>query len=358
MPTLYDQLKEMGTQLDQELTDDPTTKGDSNEDSKPVDERTGETGEREGAGEPGDAGDEGTPRDEGDASPEDARASQGDSGRAQKDAPAPQEDGEDVLKQPSNADWARQRREMRELKAKLAALEKEKAPPPASPEPKTEAKPETSAKPAPEPNKQENYQAWLEWKLAQNDNTAQEQRTLISQLKKIIDDRQQADRQQQIINQAFDEFNNYEESYKTKNPDYVNATQFAREQYAKSIKILYPQMTAKQIERAIEHEILKFAGGCVQKGLDPAEELYDMAIERFGYVKQDAPDAAEETPKPAKPAKPNLKAISANKKRSASPLAGGGQGGSIPVTSEMFENMTLGDYARLTKDQLMQLEAS
>ena len=85
-----------------------------------------------------------------------------------------------------------------------------------------------------------------------------------------------------------------------------------------------------------------------------------MAIERFGYTKAQSkarPNAQEEefTREPVQ--KSNLKAVNSNKRRSASPLSGGGRGGDIPVTLENAANeMTLGEFASLDPSVIAQLE--
>jgi hypothetical protein len=193
-----------------------------------------------------------------------------------------------------------------------------------------------------------------EWKLDQQDKA-------LADTSKWRTDNQKEAEKQTVIRNAIEEFTGIEQSYKGQNPDYLNAISHARNKYADSIKTLYPKMTDSQINTAIDHEILKFASECSQKGLNPAEELYDMAIERFGYAKQ-APKVEE----PAKPEpkaekrpdlKPDLRVVSNNKKRSATPLAGGGRGGSIPLTKEMADDLTLGEFSKLTPDQIAALEA-
>lgn len=239
-------------------------------------------------------------------------------------------------------------------------MEKEKAA--AVPEAKAATVPSPTATtppidPAKEPNKEENYQAWLEWKLAQTDVTTQQQQKLIDEFVNWRADQQKEAETQAKVRSATDEFAVIQQAYAKENPDYDNAVGFARAKYADSVKMLYPQMNDAQIKAAIDHQILLFASECVGKGLNPAEEVYDMAIERFGYVKQEPKPKEEEEPKPRAETKPSLKTIANNKKRSATPLTGGGQGGSIPLTPEIVNDMSLGEFSRLTPDQLAMLES-
>lgn len=344
MPTLYEQIDEEAKALDAtpDIGDDDENNDGSNDESKP-------------GGDAGEPAKDPSP-DDGGGTPEDARPAPEPSPEPQKAEQPPQEDGEDLLKQPTNADWVKNRRELRELKAKLALLEKPPEPP------KQEPKPEVVAKPAEpeiakEPDKTTDYQGWLEWKLAQSDMTLKEQAKIIEDVKTWREESTKVKEAESTIQTAIQEFTTIEETYKAANPDYLPAIQFARSKYADSIKTLYPNMSQRQIETAIDQQILQFASDSATKGLNPAEELFDMAIERFGWVKEQP--KPEETPaeKPKLVEKPNLKVISNNRKKSASPLAGGGQGGTIPLTQEAAADMSLGEFAQLSPAELAALEA-
>ena len=325
----------------------------------------------------------GTRKRSGDESRERGEDAQEAGGGTQKDASASQEDGEDgavrgqrgqhELDEPekplTNADWARQRRENRELKAKLAKLEAEKASPPAAPsvssvveQKPTETKP--SVDPASkEPDKNVNYQEWLEWKLAQTDNTVKEQSALLKDYQEWKVGQENSRKEREAWDNDVKAFYSIEEKYTQNNPDYGNATEWARAKYFDAIKMSIPQATDDQINTAINNEIMAYARQWAAKGLNPAEEFYDMAIERFGYNKENArikesEEAMQAPPLQRKAAeKPNLKMISSNKRRSASPLSGGGQGGGIPLTKEIAADMTMSEFSKLTPDELASLEA-
>lgn len=384
MPTLYDDIKEA-----EKILNINPEEGDDNgkddvtgvrEDRSIRGRRGQQQGEQSdegalselgGAGERGDS--EGSPRDESGTSSGDGRASRGqqrasrgsgkdaqsESGSSQEDARASQEDGEEVLEKPlTNADWARQRRENRELKARLAKLEAEKSAPTAPV--KEEAKPEVKNEKAEldkEPDKTQNYQAWLEWKIAKNDSTIEGQQKLIEELKEERVKTRKQEEEDRVTNAAIEEFTNIEEAYKKQNPDYENAIDFARKKYLDAAKMFYPDKTEKQIEEAIDKQMLAYAAGYAAKGLNPAEELYDLVQEKFGYVKAEAmPEPAEEKPRQEVKQRPNLKVVNENRRRSASPLGNGGQGGSIPITKQIAADMSLGEFSRLTPDDLMNLE--
>jgi hypothetical protein len=98
-----------------------------------------------------------------------------------------------------------------------------------------------------------------------------------------------------------------------------------------------------------------FASQAHKAGLNPAEEIYSIAIERFGYQPKKADESAGvEKAKPVS-SKPNLSVIAANKKRSATGLAGGGQG-SGGLTAADVQNMSNAEFSRLTATQLRELE--
>jgi hypothetical protein len=406
MPTLYEQIKETEAKLNLEGdNDDGTTDNESGvREDRSVrgqggsDKRTrSEQGESKdsGTGERGEDGTGGTSSSESGASQSDAgtrkrsgRKPRVDSKDAQEagsatrqDGEAPREAGEssgdgrvrgrsghDASEQDAvdekpkaeltNADWARQRRELRELKAKLTKLESEKvAPVTAKEEPKKEEV--KAAEPAKEPDKNENYQAWLEWKLQQQDNTIQEQAKLTKDYQDWKTAKTNEEQQSRLTDAAIEEFTRIEDAYKKDNPDYGDAMDFAREKYKDAAKIFYPDKTEKQIEEAIDKQMLAYAANYAAKGLNPAEELYDLVVERFGYKKGTVTDMEEDETKPSartEPKKPNLRVIEGNRKRSATPLGTGGQSGSIPITKEIAADMSLGEFSRLTQEDLINLE--
>jgi hypothetical protein len=237
-------------------------------------------------------------------------------------------------------------------------LEAVKAAPAAAPV--AEAKPVEPAAPEKpkEPDRNVNYQEWLEWKIAQQDNTQAEQAKIVNEYKTFMANEQNAKETQAAINRGVEEFQGIEQSYIKQNPDYLKAMEFAREKYSDALRLTNPQFTAKQIDAKIDYDILSFAAQASVKGLNPAEELYDMAMERFGYSK--AEERAEQSAVRAeRREKPNLKVITNNKRRSATPLSGGGRGGDIPLTLDVAANsMTLGEFANLTPGELAQLEES
>ena len=316
-----------------------------------------------------------SPQGEGEASREDGETPSRDSSGTREDGETPsrsesgsgREDGrrsdvldEDAAPVPSDhAAWAKLRREKRELEAKLKAVEnKSTAPSPVTvtEQPKTDAKLATDV----EPDKATNPEAWKEWKIGQLEAKQNEINQRFEAQAKI-------EQETKVFREAIGEFNQIRDDYISKNPDYIPAFTHGFDAYAKSIKMMNPSLSNQQITGMIDRELLKFAGQCVAKGLNPAEELYDMAIERFGYAPNSAKTSknTEEEQEPVHEApkgiqreapRPNLRNIANNRKRSASPLVGAGQTGKGQLTKEGAANMTLGEMMELDPADWAELE--
>ena len=379
--TLMEQIAED----EQKLSATPETEGeeDGNESSSVAGDKP--EGERESAAE-AESGREGTegdggrgrgkrrargasgiaPQSESGSPREDGETSSRDSSGTRKDERASREGGEtgrgddgrgsDSVddKPPSDhAAWAKLRREKRELEAQLRAAKGEPKPvDPAKPAVK-DGKPAEDA----EPDRAKEPEKWRDWKDRQRDAE-------IEELRKFREEQTRQQEEKQVFTQAITEFNEIRDDYIKKNPDYVNAFTHGYDAYAKAIKMMRPDLTGQQIVQMVDREMLKFAGTCVAKGLNPAEELYDMAIERFGYVPNakksveevEEPEAEEVEEAPREAPRPKLKKIAETRKRSASPLMGGGQGGKGPLTKEAAANMSLGDMMNLDPSDWAELE--
>jgi hypothetical protein len=336
-------------------------------DAKGRGERGRPGGVKRGAGRPSG----GTPQGEGGASHEDGETPSRDSSGTRKDGGASHEDAsgtgvtEDEPPAPGDhAAWAKLRREKRELEAQLRATKAQPAP--AAPAtitttPKAETKPAAEA----EPDRATNPEAWKDWKIGQLEAKQAEINSRFE-----AQDRQQ--RETKIYTEAIGEFNQIRDKYIAKNPDYVPAFHHSFDAYAKSIKMMRPDLSPQQITGMIDREMLQFAGQCVSKGLNPAEELYDLAMERFGYVPNSVKGIADEDSgteeevapthkapdgiKPKDAPRPNLRKIADNRKRSASPLVGAGQAGRGQLTKEAAANMTMGEMMDLDPSDWAELE--
>lgn len=272
---------------------------------------------------------------------------------------------------PDAAAFAKARREKRAKEAENAQLRKEleelraaKAAPvqPTVAQPTAKADAIVDA----EPNKATDYEAWLEWKDRQIEAKNAALEADLGDIKKWRNEQETQTKEQNQFQAAVTEFLDIESKYRQENPDYGNAIGFAVNKYREAAKVMYPDKTEAQITDAIDRQMLQQAAIFAAKGLNPAEELYDLAIERFGYVPKSAVTEEETTETEAQvtqqtrpsPSKPKLAVINANKKKSASPLSGGGQTGSAQLTAEDLENMSNAQFAALTPAQLRELEAA
>lgn len=305
---------------------------------------------------------------------EDAGEGEGTAKPAEKPANDAKADEEEEPKddvKPDAAAFAKARREKRAKEAENAQLRKELEELRAArtaPVQSTVAQPtaKVDAIVDAEPNKATDYEAWLEWKDRQIEAKNAALEADLGDIKKWRNEQETQTKEQNQFQAAVTEFLDIENKYRQSNPDYGNAIGFAVNKYREAAKVMYPDKTEAQIVEAIDKQMLQQAAVFASKGLNPAEELYDLAIERFGYVPKSAAAEEETTDTEAQvtqqtrptPAKPKLAVINANKKKSASPLSGGGQAGSSQLTAEDLDNMSNAQFAALTPAQLRELEAA
>lgn len=157
--------------------------------------------------------------------------------------------------------------------------------------------------------------------------------------------------EKELFGAAVNEFNQYEREFSQANPDYENASRHVVGQMINSFRSLYPSATDAQAQQFIQNQILSIASQAVNRGVNPAEALYAMAYDRFGYTGQQEQKAAPKGQDAAK----KLSTVSKNKRRSASPLQSGGQNGSANATIEEAANMNLADFSKLTESEIDQM---
>ena len=249
---------------------------------------------------------------------------------------------------------ARLRREARENKAEALRLKQEneelrQGRTPAEVKPAAETvKKADPAVTDPEPA-DKNSPQWDKW------NIRDQERRLAAIERRTTEDAKQQELNHRI-NSAKEEFKAVQARYIEKNPDYVNAFKVGYENYTRSLRIAHPDWTNQEIVNTADYRLLLYAGQMAKKGIDPAAAIYDYCIETLGYVPgsvknnaqrtrqqvADEDDVEDEAPRGAAPRKPNLRVISQNKRRSATGLSGGGQGGSARLNKQDVANMTLG----------------
>lgn len=215
----------------------------------------------------------------------------------------------------------------------------------------------------PEPDRGKDPNKWTDWKIRQQDKE-------IAELRGQTTQSVEQTRTNEKIREATEEFKGIRDKYIEKNPDYVPAFQHGFERYAEALALTNPGWTRQQIVRQADYQLLMFASDCAKKGVDPAAAIYDMCIERFGYKpgsakRQEQPrqrDQGEEDDRGGRRderdarRRPNLRLIDSNRRRSASGLGSGGQGGSARLTKEAAADMTLGELANLDTDMWADLE--
>ena len=276
----------------------------------------------------------------------------------------PAEEVKDEALSPSAAAFAKERREKRELAAQKAALEAKLSDalrraesasqsPVRQEEKKSDAKPEVINE---EPNKLENYEEWLEWKDQQSEKLAREALAAANEVRAWRDEQRQQSEYSTMVSSAVEEFVAIENEYRAKNQEYGDAIEYGRQRYGDALKLLNPALSSAQIEKQIDQQMLMFAAQAKGKGLNPAEELFSMAVERFGYTPSEKTPSKAEAPAVQSVSRPKLSVVQSNKRRSATGLSGGGQGGSASLTAVDLENMTNAEFSKLSPSQLRELE--
>lgn len=289
-------------------------------------------------------GGEGKPEGSGEGKPAEGDGGQKKDGTAPVVA-APAGSEGDTGKPLSPAEEAYNRRIIREKETRIKELEAQiansaKPAPIVAPEPvkpaaatKKETPDEWRARNT-EPDREKDLAAWLVWNAEDQRHWREEQTASTAHS-------QEQQRVSSLIEAGKQEIETLQADYRKINPDYDNALNHAKAEYSRAIKTLMPQMTEVQIKQAIDKEIFNMALKCHRDGTNLGEVLYDTAIERFGY---EGTVAESKTPAANRP---NLRVVANNKKKSASPLEGGGQGAKPRVSLEEAANMSPAELMEL-----------
>jgi len=186
-----------------------------------------------------------------------------------------------------------------------------------------------------EPDVKKDPVAWLEWNDRQN-------KSEIAQLKESIQKEQKAKQEAEIIEQAKLEFTTYESQFAPTVKDYEDVAQFMFRRVAESLAVVNPSLSQQDLVDATQRHILQLAANYHAQGLNPAEELYFDAKDKFGYK------AKEEAPKEVKR---DLTKVANNRRRNAGMASV--TGGSQPqVTKEMAAKMSIAEFAQLSQEDL------
>lgn len=222
--------------------------------------------------------------------------------------------------------FVQMRKEKREKEQEIERLRKELE---EAKKPKEEPK---------QPDRETDYEAWLEWRDQQTEARVAAIEANYAQ------ERRQREAQQQW-QAAVNEFQQYENNFKQRVPDYDDAAEFFNQQMKNLAVLENPTANEAQINAIVAQKILVAASRYAELDLDPAEQLYKLTKERFGFQ-----------PKQEQKSKPNLQKIASNQKKSASPISGGGSPSKGELSADAVANMTLGEFSRLTPEQLRKLE--
>jgi hypothetical protein len=152
--------------------------------------------------------------------------------------------------------------------------------------------------------------------------------------------------------QAQQELTSIESEFIKTTPDYPNASTHMIKSMHQGAKAAFPNMDDRQAIQFVQGKVMEIASRAAQNNQNPAEVFYQMAYDHYGY-KPEANNEAESAPKVNKVK--NLRAVAKNKRRSASPLSGGGQVASSNVTMEQAIDMDVADFGKLSDSQFNDL---
>lgn len=180
------------------------------------------------------------------------------------------------------------------------------------------------------------------------ESTEPSQKTLTTEERlQKIEEQQHHD---QLINAAISEFSAIEEIFSKDTPDYEGASSHMIGKMIQGVKYSNPGIAHSEALSTTKRQILHLAARAQAQGLNPAEALYKMSFEHYGY------EGKQNTPNP-KTSTDRLKKIQNNQKRSATSLSGGGQPGSSTITLEEAGNMDLGSFSNLSEAEMDRLIA-
>lgn len=163
----------------------------------------------------------------------------------------------------------------------------------------------------------------------------------------------QREEQQALRTQAAEELSTLENEFMTENPDYKDASTHMIKTMYKAATQFYPNLSQKQAIELVQNKVLEIAGQAARNGQNPAEVLYQMAFDTYGFD-----PANVEKPAPKKnAAAENLKKKAKNRKRSANGLAGGGQSAGARATIHEAEKMSVADFSNMSETEIDDLIA-
>lgn len=239
--------------------------------------------------------------------------------------------------------WAKMRKDNKTLKEKIRELEplveKIKELETKIQQPKQEVV-EKEVEVDQEPDKDFDREAWLEWKLSQQEKEIKSVKEVTEKAQKLT--LVQAERQG---------VEKLENDYRKQDPEYDDVLSYIKDKEKRLIKMQYPHATEKQIEEHLENEkveLFKRVYNTSKGAQNPAEVLKKMAIEGYGYQ----PKKSQKTDK-----KVDFEALKRNQKKSLSLIGGSETASSKDKSPEGIFKMSLHQIMSKGDGYLTQLAA-
>jgi hypothetical protein len=255
---------------------------------------------------------------------------------------------EEVAK-PTDADFARMRREKAAADKRAADLERQLA---EARQPKPVDAPKPAAAVDAEPDKNTNFEAWLEWKSRDTDRKAQELAKNIEDVKAWKEKTEQEKAFERNKAEATRELEDYERKFAPTQPDYADVRDHAFATIARSLQVVNPELQGEALSKAVQMQIFKISASAVTQGYDPIEYMYHKTKNEWGYQ----PKPVEAPPADTPAAKPSIAKIAANKQKSGSSLSAGGKGAPAPLSKDAVSKMKFSEIAALGPEQFQQWE--
>lgn len=155
------------------------------------------------------------------------------------------------------------------------------------------------------------------------------------------------------IGRAEKEFQQFENNFRSKQPDYDAVAGEYAAALAASIRIQNPRKSNMEVAELAKHELLKKAGGFLNAGFDPIEELYHEAKE-LGFTGKSMQRQQEKEEKPEP--KPDMSKVASNRKRSAGTAASTGESKTDLTRQYIAENgITGAEWMKLSAEKKKEL---
>jgi len=223
---------------------------------------------------------------------------------------------------------AAERRKAQELEKELLELRNAQIQQPAVEKPASDPKPDKATDPV-------GYVEWMERDLNRKLENIEQKTTRVTQVTE----------QENLQRAAIQEFTSFERKFASKTPDYNPVVEHFNRELSTSIKRLNRHFTDEQVAAETTRQALFIAGEFAAQGLDPAEEMYHLTKEQYGY-KEPVAEVEE--------LKPDLKKVGANRQRNAGTGAARGVGEGA-LTGSTVMKMTNAEFSKLSPEQKLRV---